>query len=127
MTWSDQGRVCGSQVVSAGQSEYTPGSRASVTSAQIQFLEEVIALVVDDDEGGEVLDLDPPDRFHAEFGIFQHFDLLDAVLRQARGGAADGAEIKAAMACLQASRTWRERLPLASMTMEPPKDWNWST
>ena len=38
--------------------------------AQIQFLEKIIALVVDDDEGGEVLDLDLPDRFHAELGIF---------------------------------------------------------
>src|ERR1700704_1621166 len=49
-------------------------------SPQIQFLEEVIALVVDDDEGREILDLDAPDRFHAEFGIFHHLDLLDAVL-----------------------------------------------
>ena len=41
---------------------------------QIQFLEEVIALVVDDDEGRKILDLDAPDRFHAEFGIFHHLD-----------------------------------------------------
>src|SRR6185369_12532023 len=48
--------------------------------AEVQLLEEVIALVVDDDEGREVLDLDLPDRLHAELGIFHHLDLLDAVL-----------------------------------------------
>jgi tartrate/fumarate subfamily iron-sulfur-dependent hydro-lyase beta chain len=32
---------------------------------------EVVALVVDDDEGWKILDLDPPDGFHAEFGEFQ--------------------------------------------------------
>src|SRR5438045_9081196 len=48
--------------------------------SQIQLLEEVVALVVDDDEGREIHDLNAPDRFHAEFGIFHHLDLLDAVL-----------------------------------------------
>src|SRR6185437_6550733 len=59
---------------------------------QIQFLEEIIALVVDEDEGGKVHHLDAPDRFHAEFGIFHHLDLLDAVLGEVRGCAADRAE-----------------------------------
>ena len=35
------------------------------TSPQIQFLEEIIALVIDDDEDREIYDLDAPDRFHA--------------------------------------------------------------
>src|SRR5665213_4591188 len=65
--------------------------------AEIELFEEVIALVVDDDEGGEILDLDLPDRFHAEFGIFLHLDFLDAVLGQVRRRAADGSEIKSAM------------------------------
>src|ERR1700682_6801369 len=63
-------------------------------SSQIQFLEEIIALVVDDDEGREILDLDAPDRFHAEFGIFHHLDLLDAVFGKVRRGPADRAQIK---------------------------------
>src|SRR5690606_10782463 len=33
------------------------------------FGEEVVALVVDDDEGREVLDLDLPHRFHAQLGV----------------------------------------------------------
>src|SRR6266436_5600334 len=65
--------------------------------SQIQFLEEVVALVVDDDEGREIHHLDPPDRFHAEFGIFHHLDLLDAVLSEVRGRPADRAEIEAAV------------------------------
>src|SRR3974390_1581274 len=63
--------------------------------AQIQFLEKVIPLIVDDDEGREVLDLDFPDRFHAELGIFQHLDLLDAVLGQIGRRAADRGEKEA--------------------------------
>src|SRR5258705_10369087 len=64
-------------------------------SPQIQFLEEIIALVVDDDEGREILDLDAPDRFHAEVGIFHHLDLLDAVLGEVRRRTADRAGIEA--------------------------------
>ena len=45
-------------------------ARAEPASAQIQFLEKIIALVVDDDEGRKIHHLDAPDRFHAEFGIF---------------------------------------------------------
>src|SRR6202041_1833726 len=72
-------------------------SEVRTPSPQIQFLEEVVALVIDDDEGREILDLDAPDRFHAEFGIFHHLDLLDAVLGEVRRSAADRAEIEAAV------------------------------
>src|SRR5258708_20282863 len=61
------------------RSRRSPGRQMDV-SPQIQFLEEIIALVVDDDEGREIHHLDAPDRFHAELGIFHHLDLLDAVL-----------------------------------------------
>src|SRR5579871_1190757 len=64
---------------------------------QVQLLEEIIPLVVDHDERGEVLDLDPPDRLHPKLGILHHFDLLDAVLRKVRCGAADGGEVEAAV------------------------------
>src|ERR1700694_4699432 len=79
---------------------HSPGRRLVVMRApspQIQFLEEIIALVVDDDEGREILDLDAPDRFHAEFGIFHHLDLLDAVLGEVRRRTADRAQIKSTM------------------------------
>src|SRR3979409_662591 len=66
-------------------------------SSQIQFLEEIVALVVDHDEGGEILHLDAPDRLHAELGIFHRLDLLDAVLGQVGGGPADRGEIESAV------------------------------
>src|SRR3954451_3977378 len=47
-----------------------PRGKQAAASAEIELLEEVVALVVDDDEGGKVLDLDAPDRLHAELGIF---------------------------------------------------------
>src|SRR5690606_32769785 len=54
----------------AGRQNHGPGRVGWVsrqrpgTSEQVG--EEVVALVVGDDERGEVLDLDPPDRLHAE-------------------------------------------------------------
>src|SRR6266704_1214344 len=59
--------------------------------------EEVVALVVDDDEGGEVADLDPPDRLHPQLGVLEHLDLRDALLRQPRGRAADRAQVETAV------------------------------
>src|SRR5436305_10788344 len=57
----------------------------------------IVALVVDDNKGREIDDLDPPDRLHPELGIFDRFDLLDAVLREARRRPADRAKIEAAV------------------------------
>src|SRR5690606_6996872 len=51
--------------------------------------EEIVALVVHQDERGEVLDLDLPHGLHAELGVFQHLDLLDVFLGEDGGGAAD--------------------------------------
>ena len=42
-------------------------------------LKEVIALVVDDDKCREVLDFDPPDRFHPQFFVLNNLDFLDTV------------------------------------------------
>src|SRR5690349_12264578 len=59
--------------------------------------EEVVPLVVNDDEGGEVDDLDLPDRLHPELRVLEHLDLTDAVLGEARGRAADRPQVKAAV------------------------------
>src|SRR5277367_1582541 len=60
--------------------------------------EEIVAFVVDDDESGEVPDFDLPHRLHAKFGVFQHVNLGNAVLREPGGGAADRAEVEATVA-----------------------------
>ena len=79
-----------------------PGRRVRLAGADRQQRsrgvgEEVVALVVDHDERREVLDLDPPDRLHAELGVLEHLDRADAVLGQPRGRAADRAEVEAAV------------------------------
>src|SRR5215213_1901808 len=81
--------------LSVANSIVSPASGRSLP--QIQFLEKIIPLVVDHDERREILYLDAPDRLHAELGIFQHLDLLDAVLGEVRGRAADAGEIKSAV------------------------------
>src|SRR6185503_23316 len=83
--------------------QVSPNGRANCGRWRPQFAlvaeiaEEVVALVVDDDEGREIDDVDLPHRLHAELGIFQDLDMLDAVLGEAGRGAADRAEIEAAM------------------------------
>ena len=47
---------------------------------QADFLEEIVALVVHEDEGGEVHDADFPHGFHAQLGILNTLDALDALL-----------------------------------------------
>ena len=59
--------------------------------------EEIVALVVGDDESGEVLDFYAADRLHAEFVILYGLYALDAILGQASGGSADAAEVKASV------------------------------
>src|SRR5262252_10431002 len=59
--------------------------------------EEIIPLVVDDDERGEVAHLDLPDRLHPQLGVLQHVDLGDAVLCQFGRGSADRAKIETAV------------------------------
>src|SRR5258708_12801537 len=66
-------------------------------SGSRQAREEIVALVVDNDERGEIDDFDTPDRLHAELGVFEQLDLLDAVLREARRRAADRTEIEPAI------------------------------
>src|SRR3954453_8932479 len=66
-------------------------------SSQIQFLEEVVALVVVHDEGRKILHPDHQDRLHAEFRILHRLDLLEAMFGEVRGSAADRGEIEAAV------------------------------
>src|ERR1044072_8043826 len=59
--------------------------------------EEVVALVVDHDERREVLDLDLPDGLPAELGVLDDLLALAAVVGRGGGGAADRAEVEAAV------------------------------
>ena len=74
-----------------------PGLLFAARAAGLDLLEEVVALVVHENEGGEVFHLDFPNGFHAQFGIFHAFDRLNVVLGKDSRRAADGAEIEAAV------------------------------
>lgn len=63
----------------------------------LERLEEVVALVIYENEGGEVDDLDLPDGFHTELGILDTLDLLDAVLSKDGGRASDTTEVKSSV------------------------------
>ena len=56
------------------------GRRLVAAGAGLELLEEVVALIVYEDECGEVFYGNLPDGFHAEFGIFHAVDALDAAL-----------------------------------------------
>ena len=58
------------------------GALADCQRDLLRASEEIIAFVVDDDEGWEVFDFDLPHGFHAELRVFKKFDLLDAVCGQ---------------------------------------------
>jgi hypothetical protein len=79
-------------ITAGGKPQPKLGLGDASPSPEVELLEKIAPFVVDDDEGGEVLDLDPPHGLHAEFGIFVHVDTSDAVLRKARAGSADRAE-----------------------------------
>src|SRR5215469_1107655 len=80
-------------------------SRADVEQRQLRCgsvrpvlaSKKVVALVVHHDEGREVAYFDPPDGFHAEFRVLQDLDLGNAVPGELGGGAADRAEVEAAV------------------------------
>ena len=61
------------------------------------LLEKIVTLVIDEDEGGEVFDVDFPDGFHPEFGKVDDFLALDVLFREEGGGASGGTEVKAAV------------------------------
>src|SRR5690606_4338473 len=63
--------------------------------AGLELLEEVVALVVHDDERGEVLHLDTPYGLHAELRELEDTDLLDTILSESRGRASDRPEVEA--------------------------------
>ena len=70
---------------------------ATALTLLLDLGEEVVALVINEDERGEILHFDFPDGFHAELGVFEKFYLLDAVLGKDGGRTSDRAEVESAM------------------------------
>lgn len=63
----------------------------------LQLFKEVVSLVVNQYESGEVLNGNLPDGFHTQFGILNAFDARYAALRQHCRHAADGSQIETAV------------------------------
>ena len=63
----------------------------------LDLLEEIVALIVNEDECGEVFHLNLPNSFHAEFGIFYTLDALNVVLRKDCGRTTDRTEVETAV------------------------------
>ena len=66
-------------------------------SPRLQLLEEVVALVIHEDEGREVLNGNLPDSLHAELWVFYALDALDAALRENGGNTTDRTEVETTM------------------------------
>ena len=59
--------------------------------------EEVVAFVIDDNDGREVDDLDFANGFHAELFEVDEFDGLNIFFGEKSGGSTNGAEVEATM------------------------------
>jgi len=55
-----------------------------------QFFKKIIALVIDNNKGRKILDGDHVDGFHPQLGIFNQFNLGDAVFAKPRSSRAAG-------------------------------------
>jgi hypothetical protein len=53
------------------------------------LLEKIVAFVIHKDKRRKVFHFDPPDRLHAELGIFEDLDFFDILFRQDRRRSAD--------------------------------------
>ena len=62
-----------------------------------ELLEEVVALVINENEGREVLNGDLPNRLHSEFRIFNTLYATDAALREDSGDATYRTKVESAM------------------------------
>ena len=62
-----------------------------------------MTLVVDDDECGEILDVNLPHGLHAELWELEDVDFFNVVLGENGGGTADGTEVKTAVSLARAS------------------------
>lgn len=50
------------------------------SATRLQLLEEVVAFVIHENEGWEVLNLNFPNGFHSEFGVLNALNALNVVL-----------------------------------------------
>ena len=64
---------------------------------ETKFLKEVVALIVNEDECREILNVDLPDCLHTELWVLYTLDALDVVLSEDRCRATDRTEVESAI------------------------------
>src|SRR4051812_17225474 len=91
------GRITSSQVSGMMETRMAAiiGQSSLTDRTVVDLLEEIVALVIDEDEGGEILDGDFPDGSHAEFGKCDDLLRPDVILGEKRRRATRGAEVEA--------------------------------
>ena len=82
----------------------------------LKRFKEVIAFVIDYDEGREVFHIDFPDGFHTKVFEIVHFNFGDVVFSQNCSRPANRTKV-----------TSRDLLPFARLTIVPPSFWNGPT
>ena len=90
----------GRKVAFSRPTDITPSDTHSGRTESYLFFkccEEIVALVVHQQECGEILDINLTDSLHAQFREIDHFDRLDAILGQHSGRTADRTEVETAM------------------------------
>ena len=75
----------------------------TVRSPRLELFEEVITLVINEDEGREVDNLNLPDGFHSDLRELNTLDALDGVHGEHSSRTADASEIESAMFNLDSS------------------------
>jgi hypothetical protein len=75
----------------------TAGAAETQSALRQEWGVEIVALVVDQNEGREVLDRDLIDRLHPELGIGHDLLAGDVVLGQPGGRAADRAKVESSV------------------------------
>lgn len=48
----------------------------------LPLLEEVVTFIINDNECGEIFDIDTENCLHSQLGVFQNLDIFDAILSQ---------------------------------------------
>ena len=66
-------------------------------SPGLQSLEEVVTLIINQDKGREVLNINLPDSLHTELWIFYALNALDRTLRENGSDTANRTQIETAM------------------------------
>ena len=95
--WRRRGEDDRSVLKYVTEDEPKPSPQIARYTSLLDGLEEVVALVVDQDKRRKINHINLPDSFHTKLGILDAFDALDVVLSKDGSRTTDGTEVETAM------------------------------